>query len=52
MSKDVTRTGNTKNPKRISSPNKDKRVFSNTAERTHVANTLNTGRPMRGGIRL
>lgn len=30
----------------------DKKTFSNTADRTHKANMLSTGRPMRGGIRL
>lgn len=41
-----------KDRKRVSSPSRDKRVFSKTASRTHRINTMMTDRPMRGGIRL
>lgn len=36
--------------KGIKSPGRDRKVFSNTADRTHMVNTRKT--VMRGGIRL
>lgn len=41
-----------KSRKRVSSPYRDKRIFSKTASRTHRVNTMMTDGPMRGGIRL
>jgi hypothetical protein len=49
MSKSVLRHDH-KNPRHMGG-RKDKRVFSQTADKTHRANAP-TGRPMRGGIRL
>lgn len=49
MSRDVTRVDK-QFRKRISRPNKDQRVFSRTADRTHFSNVVD--RPKRGGIRL
>jgi len=49
---DVTRAGNSGKRHKVSSASKDKRVFSHTADQTHVVNTMEPARPMRGGIRL
>lgn len=49
---DVTRAGNSQKRHKIGKPSKDKRVFSETADRTHIMNTMEPARPMRGGIRL
>jgi len=49
---DVTKAGNSHKRHRVSSPSKDQRVFSQTADRTHKMNTMEPARPMRGGIRL
>lgn len=46
---DVTRT-DYQSRHRISSPGKDQRVFSRTADSTHRLNV--SDRPKRGGIRL
>lgn len=48
---DVTRVREQRHGHRVNSVRKDKHTFSNTADRTHKANS-NSGRPMRGGIRL
>lgn len=50
--KDVTQVHSHKPRKRVSNIGCDKRVFSNTADRTHRINTMSPARPMRGGIRL
>lgn len=49
MRRDVTKT-DWQRRKRMSSPNKDQRVFSRTADLTHRSNV--SDRPKRGGIRL
>lgn len=48
-SKQVTHTDR-RAPRRVKK-SKDRRIFSKTADMTHKMN-LNSGRPMRGGIRL
>lgn len=48
---DVTKSKENRR-RRISDAGKDKRIFSETADRTHSVNSNNTARPMRGGIRL
>lgn len=48
---DVTRYREQKHGRRVSDVGRDKRSFSNSADRTHTANS-GSGRPMRGGIRL
>lgn len=49
--KDVTQAHPTGPRRRVSDIGNDKKKFSSTADRTHVANSQQ-GRPMRGGIRL
>lgn len=39
-------------PKRIKNKSRDRRIFSNSADRTDKINANNSARPMRGGIRL
>lgn len=47
---DVTRVREQKHGRRQSRG--ERRSFGRNADRTHTANTLGSGRPMRGGIRL
>lgn len=49
---DVTQTDPQKPARRISDPSLDKRVFTETAEKTHRENLQRKARPKRGGIRL
>lgn len=48
---DVTRYREQRAGKRTNR-RKDRRSFSRNADRTHSVNSLSSGRPMRGGIRL
>jgi len=48
---DVTRVREQRHGHKVHNTGRDRRTFSNTADRTHVANT-GSGLPKRGGIRL
>ena len=49
---DVTHAGSRHFRRSVSNPGLDQDIFSETADRTHKINSLQSGRPMRGGIRL
>jgi len=52
FNRDVTLAGHSNYRHKVRKVHKDQRIFSGTADRTHVVNTMQPARPMRGGIRL